>query len=160
MVSGIVPERADEAFAAFLQQQRPRALAFLQRLCGADAEDVLQDTMAKVWRLRGSFDTQKNGEAWLLQAAFRTFCDQRARCRGPGGEMAADAAAPARPCPVELRDEVQQRLAGLPAIERTLLLGFHRDGLSLKELAVQHAMPLNTVKSHLRRARARLQEES
>jgi RNA polymerase sigma-70 factor (ECF subfamily) len=154
-------EAFETRFAALLQQHRERLLGFLRRLCGAntDAEDVLQETLAKVWRLRASFDPEGNAEGWLLQAAFRTFCDHRARRRRvvDGSATEPDALpAPSAPCPVELRDEVARSLAALPAIERELLLGFHRDGLSLRELAERHALPVNTVKSHLHRARQRL----
>jgi len=154
-------EAFETRFAALLQQHRERLLGFLRRLCGAnaDAEDVLQETLAKVWRLRVSFDPDGNAEGWLLQAAFRAFCDHRARRRRavPGSATEPDALpAPSAPCPVELRDEVARSLAALPAIERDLLLGFHRDGLSLRELAERHALPVNTVKSHLHRARQRL----
>ena len=157
MARATVKSRADEvAFAALLQQQRPRLLAFLRRLCGPEAEDVLQETLAKVWRLRAGFDPARNGDAWLLQAAFRTFCDQRARLAG-ADLLDADAAAPEVPCAVELRDEVRHRLAALAPIERELLLGFHAHGLSLRELAARHGLNPNTVKSHLHRARLRLQ---
>ena len=154
-------EAFETRFAALLQQHRERLLGFLRRLCvaDADAEDVLQETLAKVWRLRASFDPDGNAEGWLLQAAFRTFCDHRARRRRavPGSATEPDALpAPSGPCAVELRDEVARTLAALPAIERELLLGFHRDGLSLRELAERHALPVNTVKSHLHRARQRL----
>jgi RNA polymerase sigma-70 factor (ECF subfamily) len=160
MARATVTSRTDEAaFAAFLQQQRPRVHAFLRRLCGRDAEDVLQDTMAKVWRLRTGFDPARNGAAWLLRAAFRTFCDHRTR-RGTADPLGADTAAPEVPCATELRDEVRHRLAALAPIERELLLGFHAHGLSLRELAARHRLNTNTVKSHLHRARRRLQERA
>ncbi|HLQ38722.1 MAG TPA: RNA polymerase sigma factor [Planctomycetota bacterium] len=153
------PPTTDARFAAFLQQARPRALQFLTRLCGSEAEDVLQETLAKVWRLRARFDARQNGEAWLLQAAFRTFCDHRARRQPPVADTGAVEAVPtpALPCRLELRDEVRHCLAALPPLERALLLGFHAHGRSLRELAAEHGLPLNTVKSHLHRARTRLQ---
>jgi RNA polymerase sigma-70 factor (ECF subfamily) len=149
-------------FAAFLHGARPRVLAFLQRLCPGDAEDLLQETLAKVWRLREGFDPRRNGEAWLLQSAFRVFCDNRKRRqRAHGGDSGSGDAtlepAPARPCEVELRDEVAHALAALTPLQRELLLGFHAHGLTLRALAARHALPLNTVKSHLRRARRLLQ---
>jgi RNA polymerase sigma-70 factor (ECF subfamily) len=146
-------EAFETRFTALLQQHRERLLGFLRRLCGANAD------AEEVWRLRASFDPDGNAEGWLLQAAFRTFCDHRARRRRvvAGSATEPDALpAPSAPCPVELRDEVARSLAALPAIERELLLGFHRDGLSLRELAERHALPVNTVKSHLHRARQRL----
>lgn len=159
MARATVQPRADEnAFAALLQQQRPRLLQFLRRLCGADAEDVLQETMAKVWRLRGSHDSTQNGAAWLMRAAFHTLCDHRARQRQQPGhaDPGFEPAAPAVHCPLELREEVTRCLQTLPPIERELLVGFHGHGLSLRELGERHRLPLNTIKSHLHRARARL----
>ncbi|MCA8966175.1 MAG: RNA polymerase sigma factor [Planctomycetes bacterium] len=156
-----LPPLADEAFAAQLDAARPAVLRLLRRLCGAelDAEDVLQETFAKVWRLRSGFEPGGNLQGWLSQAAFRTFCDARARqLRQPSASTPDLAAAPApeRPCDVELRDEVRHHLDLLPPLERELLLGFHVHGRSLRELAAAHALPLNTIKSHLHRARQRL----
>ena len=151
----------DPALARLIEASQPRLRAFLLRLCGTDADDVLQETLAKVWRLRAGFNPDANGEAWLLQAAFRCFCDHRARRnREPGRADVGPTATPAprSSCPAELRDEVRHRLAELAPIERSLLLGFHAEGLSLRELAERHGLALNTVKSHLHRARNRLQE--
>lgn len=164
MPTGTEPETdADAAFAAFLARSEPALRGFLRRLCGSgsDADDVLQETLAKVWRLRKGFDPRGNGTAWLLQAAFRCFCDHRARRTQPQGhgDGVDNLAAPPQPCPTELRDEVERRLAPLSPLERALLLGFHAHGRSLKDLAAEHGLPLNTVKSHLHRARRRLQEE-
>jgi len=64
-----------------------------------------------------------------------------------------------RACSLELRDEVRHRLAACSPLERELLLGFHAHGQSLRDLAARHGLPLNTVKSHLHRARTRLQRE-
>lgn len=159
MARATLQPRADEnAFAALLQQQRPRLLQFLRRLCGPDAEDVLQETMAKVWRLRDSYDATQNGTAWLLRAAFHALCDHRAKKRQQPGnaDPSFEPVAPTAQCSLELREEVAHCLQTLPPIERDLLVGFHAHGLSLRELSERHRLPLNTVKSHLHRARARL----
>lgn len=163
MSRGPAPRTTTEsAFAAFLQQAEPRVRQLLHRLCGrlGDAEDVLQETLTKVWRLRDSFDAGRNGEAWLLQAAFRCFLDHRQRQRRlPAPQENVDPPVATRPCDLELRDEVTFRLAQLPPLERDLLVGFHGHGLSIKELAEHHQLPINTVKSHLHRARLRLPKE-
>ncbi len=163
MSPGTLQRTVDDAeFAAFLQSAEPAARQFLRRLCAsvADADDVLQETMAKVWRLRASFDGRQNGEAWLLQAAFRCFCDQR-RGQQRQPRPAADlmlGLTTRPPCLAELRDELEQRLAVLEPSARALLLAFHRDGRTVQQLAVAHDLPVNTVKSMLHRARLRLAE--
>lgn len=156
---------AEQLLRELMVRAMPGLRAFVRRLCGHehDAEDVLQEALAKVWRLRAGFDPQQNGEAWLQRAAFRSFCDLRQRHRRAPrvddalAEARHDAATPAPGLPAELRDELGHRLAGLDELQRALLLGFHGDGLSLRDLAQRHRLPLNTVKSHLHRARRALQ---
>lgn len=161
-MSGATAAIDDQQFSAFLHEQTAALRAFVRRLCGndADADDVLQESLTKVWKLRASFDPRQNGRAWLQRAAFRVFCDNRARRRQqpPSSDALQATPAPLTPCPTELRDEVRHRLAALPKLEQALLLGFHRDELSLKELAARHDLPVNTVKSHLHRARRRLDQ--
>ncbi len=129
----------------------------LRRLCGPDAEDVVQETLAKVWRLRASFDDRRNGEGWLVRAALHTLCDHRRRReRSVLREADVEPAAPFESSAIEVREEVERCLRHLPRLERDLLVGFHSQGLSLRDLAERHGLPLNTVKSHLHRARARL----
>lgn len=132
----------------------------LRRLCGDDAEDVVQETLTKAWRLRQGFDAEQNGEGWLVRAAFRTLCDHRARQQRRRDQQspAAEPAAPVTANALEVREEVARLLQSLPVLERELLVDFHAHGLSLRELAERHALPLNTVKSRLHRARARLAE--
>lgn len=152
----LMPDRTtDEAFAALLQLHRPRMLALLRRLCPTDAEDLLQETVAKVWRLRAGCELHGNVAGWLLQAAFRSFLDHRQRRRR---DIVADtdsvqAASAELPCAAELRDELERGLQRLSPLQRALLLGFHQEQLSLQQLARRHRLPLNTVKSHLHRAR-------
>lgn len=156
--SAELPPPETDAFAGFLTGQRPVVVAFLRRLCGAEAEDLAQEALVRAWRSRASCDLGRNPSGWLLQTAFTAFCDHRSRQRrqpAVAGD-AAEVSAPRQPCRLELREQIERSLASLTPLERALLLGFHADGRSLQELAEQHRLPLNTVKSHLHRARARL----
>ncbi len=158
----VAPRLDDAAFAALLQRAMPELRTFLRRLCGGehDGDDVLQETLAKVWRLRSSFDASHDGVAWLQTAAFRCFCDHRRRQRRqprPAADLVL-ALATRAPCATELRDELERRLAVLEPDARALLLAFHRDGQTLQQLASERGVPCNTVKSWLHRARLRLTE--
>ncbi|MBL8749389.1 MAG: sigma-70 family RNA polymerase sigma factor [Planctomycetes bacterium] len=150
----------DAAFATLLQSHEAAVRGLLRRLCTFpnDADDLLQETWTKVWRLRASFDPAGNALAWLQQAAFRCFCDHRRReRRTPRTNGGHHDLVGRDPAAAEWRDEVRHRLAVLAPLERDLLLGFHGGGRSLRELAAEHGLPVNTAKSHLHRARRRLQ---
>jgi len=156
MASETVP-KDESSFVTFLERSRRDVLCFLRRLSHQDAEDLLQDTYAKVWRLRSHFDPSRNASSWLLRAAFHVFCTHRrrqARCRLPMDDVPLPSIpVPTRLWRLELSESLTKTLNTLPQLQRVLLLGFHEHGLSVKQLSTRHALPLNTVKSHLHRAR-------
>ena len=149
----------DRALAALLASERTGLLAFLRRLCGGqDAEDVLQETMERIWRYRKAFDPDQAPKAWLFRSAFRTFLDHRKRRqRLPEtlGQVDLQVSAP-DPHTADLRDQLRQALSALNPTERDILLRFHRNAETLAEIARALHMPVNTVKSHLHRARLKL----
>lgn len=148
----------EREFAEYLARHRMALIAMLRRLAPRDAEDLLQEAMTRAWRYRGSWDPARSTRGWLLQTGFRCVIDHRRklRCVPQAADELARSQSATPPCTAELRDEVERVLDGLTAIERTLLLGFHRDDRTLLQLAADHDLPLNTVKSHLRRAREKL----
>ncbi|MFK7739183.1 MAG: RNA polymerase sigma factor [Planctomycetota bacterium] len=162
-------------FADRLQASATALRTFARRLAGqsADADDVCQEALTRAWRLRHSFEDGASMQPWLRRIAFRVFCDLRKQnTRQPASasdalpasgteHVSADAdryfANRSEPGPRE-SNELSQRLARLSTLERELLLAFHRDDTTITELAARHAMPVNTIKSHLHRARKRLRQ--
>ncbi|MBK8980280.1 MAG: sigma-70 family RNA polymerase sigma factor [Planctomycetes bacterium] len=154
---------ADDATAslrAALPASEPALRSFLRRagVAAGALDDVVQEAFARAWRSRAGLDRGRALEPWLFAIGLRAWLDLRARARrlpasGPAAEPAAEPTDFAR---VDARLDVEQLLARLPRTERLLLARFHRDGASLETLAAELGMPLNTVKSHLHRARRRL----
>lgn len=138
---------------------RPALRAYVARLGvpAHDRDDVVQEAMARAWRSRHSFDTSRPLTPWLATTALRVWIDQRSR---RSRLQVVDADLHPLPDPRRDRRDEQMDLEGLllrlSAAERELLLAFHREGLSIAELAVRHQMKPNTVKSHLHRARRKL----
>lgn len=159
-------------FETQLERERSRVLGFLRKLSGSadDAEDALQECYARAWRSRESFDaTRGSFAAWLTRIAYRSYLDHRkARKRDASVDVhaiddenapfAASAVAAQRDAPsaLESSEELERYLAILSEAERAALLYFHRDGLSIAEIAARLAMPAGTIKSHLHRARSRI----
>lgn len=141
--------------------------AFLRTLCrggavnGTGIDDLVQETMARAWRSRATFDADKGTPAaWLSRIAFRVYLDHR-ELSGPPRPL-VDEHAVSTPGPlaeVAARDQIRTLLGQLGQLgrrEREVLLRFHRDGRSIAELATAEAVPTGTIKSLLHRARARL----
>jgi RNA polymerase sigma-70 factor (ECF subfamily) len=147
-----------------------------------DGEDLLQDVFMKVYSHLGTFRFESKLSTWIGNIAFNAAAHHRAiRMREKGGGTGTLDAAPGRPdhgpgnsnieatpdespSPVEtlVRAEERRRLMEavllLPKVQRSILLLFHQDEQSLIEIGAMLELPVNTVKSHLFRARRKLKE--
>ena len=127
----------------------------------SDAEDVLQDAYAAVWRKAGQYDAAiASPISWLAMIAHNKAID---RLRTDGAtrnalpiEFAAevDDTAPGAPQLAEHAGEARrldQCLQQLEARRRTLIRTAFFDGATYEELARRTDTPIGTVKSWIRR---------
>lgn len=159
----------EQALGAFYDATLSRSYALAVRIVRDRdaAEDVLSETYLQVWREAARYERSRGSPlAWLL-----TLCRSRAldylRRRGPAQfdpapEALADAEIEMSPDTLDLAASLQEgglvrrAVEALPDVQRQLLaLAFYR-GLSHQEIAEHTAMPLGTVKSHLRKAQEAL----
>jgi len=127
------------------------------------AEEVAEDAYWQVWRQALRFDPARgNAMAWLLTIVRSRALDSLRRedeadaHPEPETLIAAEAARDGDPqdllAATQRHRALHAALAKLDALPRQLLaLAFFR-GLTHEEIAVQTALPLGTVKSHIRRA--------
>ena len=131
----------------------------------ADAEDVTQTTFVAAWQSRERFDPDRGSLlGWLLAIARRKVIDRlRAAARENRIEDAVRAL-PVPPDPGNAPERVVERLvladelARLPTDQRRVLeLAFY-DDMTHPQIVAVTALPLGTVKSHIRRGMARLRQ--
>lgn len=136
----------------------------LYRLVGRreDAEDLTQEAFIRAYKNRLHIDPEKNVRAWLYRIATNAAYDWlRRKRRLPEVTLEeADAAetigADETYYQVEAAADLDRALEKLAPIHRTVLLLFYREGQSYEEIAATLNLPLNTVKTHLRRAKIAL----
>lgn len=160
-----------EAFGLLIQRYQKAVYNVCLRVMGnrEDAEDAVQETFLRAHRYLHSVDLDRPFGPWIKQVAAN-FCYGEIKKRQ------------AEPFPYELDDELnrsdqsglgqpervqliqEQRLntrdavAALPPHYRMVIELRHFQELSYQEIATRLDLPLNTVKSHLLRARKILLE--
>lgn len=139
----------------------------------ADAEEVVVDTFAQVWRDAKRFDPRRGSVAAWLATIARSRALDLLRARARHGRL-ADAAEqeptlepglggpPASPMADLLADEesraVQAALGQLPEAQRTALQLAYFEGLSQTEIAERTNEPLGTVKTRVRLGLRKMRE--
>jgi RNA polymerase sigma-70 factor (ECF subfamily) len=161
------------AFARLYDRYDRACFHLIRRLLGgahADAaEDLCQETWIAVSRNAASFDPAKASfAAWLFTIARHKTFDHFRRQRvavlaGAAGEEAAMVPDP-DPSPLEQvqsRERAQEIVAAveaLPLEQRGAFVMFADGGLSLEEIAEVTGVAVETAKSRLRYARAKLRQ--
>lgn len=179
-ISGLLKRLAVQDRAALgllYSAAAPKLMGLLTRMLGdrAEAEDALQEVMIRLWQRAATYDPQKgSGMGWICAIARNHALDRlRARpaARGhrivSGGEddmdvldMVADPAMGVEDQTM-LRARMQAVVAcfeELPADRARAVRGAYLMGLSYQDLAAQFDVPLNTMRTWLRRSLISLRE--
>ncbi len=166
--------RGDEGALRELLRRYERPLAsFIHRHTGGhDVDDLFQETWWRVVRHSARFDPGRRFSTWLFQIAVN-LCRDLARKQRPAAfaeldledsmapEEAIEDQAPLLLEAVAER-ELEQALAhavtALPEAYRAVVTLRYTEGLSYEDLAAALGLPVNTVRTHLFRAKAMLRQ--
>jgi len=162
------------AFARLYDRYDRAAFQFIRRLLGpahADAaEDLHQETWIAIARNAAAFDPAKSRfPTWLFTIARRKVFDhfrrQKVAVLGSGGEEEAAMNVPdPSQSPLDqvqsrqLAQEIISAVEALPLEQRGAFIMFAQGGLSLDEIAQATGVAVETAKSRLRYARAKLRQ--
>lgn len=155
------------AFRALYRNSTAKLLGVLLRILKerSEAEDALQEVFAKVWRRAGRYDPANGrGMTWLIAIA-RNHAIDRLRARPePASDDGLDSvknATPSAETRIVALGEVQRLadcFARLEPDRAEAVRGAYLGGQSYADLAAHHAVPLNTMRTWLRRSLLRLKE--
>ena len=159
--------RGDErAFDLLLERLGRPVWALICRsgVRGPDREDVYQEVFVKVHRAADTFQPDRPLRPWVFAIAINTVRNfhrnkqvrqllhlgdvpERAG-RGPSSQQVLEAN--------ESASWLDERIDALPDAQREVLLLCSVEGLPMKEASALLDLPVNTIKTHLRRARLTL----
>ena len=153
------------AFEELYNLYHRRLARFLTRLTRRYdlAEEIINDTFWVVWRGAGDFRGESQPSTWILgiayrkaRNAFRSAARARARENLSLHSFPLTTEEPARA--EELRDWLAHALNELPVEQRLAVELCYELGHSCEEIAKIMGCPVNTVKTRLFHARAKLQK--
>ncbi len=149
-------------FARRLTHEWPTMFRFARHLCGRvdEAEELSQDAAKRALERQHTYDVSRPLRGWLLRITFRLFLDRRkAASRAVANPRDFDfARLPSGGLCPEEASRVRAALLAMPVRDRDVLVAFHVGRESIAELAARYAIPENTLKSILHRARKSLAE--
>jgi RNA polymerase sigma-70 factor, ECF subfamily len=155
------------AFRALYRDTSAKLMGVLLRILKerSGAEDALQEVYTRVWLRAGRYDPAKGrGMTWLIAIA-RNLAIDRLRARpeassDDGLDMVQDSTPRAETRLIAMGEA--RRMADcfdtLEPDRADAVRGAYLTGLSYVELAERHAVPLNTMRTWLRRSLLKLKE--
>ncbi|WP_417587720.1 sigma-70 family RNA polymerase sigma factor [Pararhodobacter oceanensis] len=166
------------AFRQLYSEAAPKLTGVLLRILGnrAEVDDAMQDVFIKVWQRAASFQPDKGrGISWMIAVARNHALDQLRKRPAAAGMFRAEAR------DAEGQDPLEQVADGAIGVEQGMIAqgearrvvdcfatleeersaavkGAYIEGLSYQELAERFEVPLNTMRTWLRRSLVRLKE--
>ncbi len=150
------------AFDELVRSNQEPLRRFLLNLCNGNSalsDDIAQEAFIKAYLNFGKFNGFSKFSTWLFRIAYNCYCDHLRSSKS--SEM------------VEITDrvdlggderdayknqELYMALSKLKEPERSIILLFYMEDKSLKEIAKITDININTVKSHLSRAKSHMSE--
>jgi RNA polymerase sigma-70 factor, ECF subfamily len=154
--------------AVLEHKDRVHGYAAMMLRDSAEAQDVAQEALVRLWTHRDEIETSLAG-VWLLRTT-RNLCIDRLRRRSVRAEVAdgpdvLERQAGSAPDPERIAGSGEASRALLRALEdlseadRTVIVMREVQGLPYDEIASTLGVPLGTLKARLHRARERLRTE-
>lgn len=139
----IVREYADNVYRFILKNLRDEE----------KARDIVQDAFEKMWKKVEEINFEK-GKSYLFTTAYRTMIDKIRREKKQGDFYEApEPSIKASQQYSDLSDILQQALARLPKVQRSVVMLRDYEGYEYQEISEITALSLSQVKVYIYRAR-------
>jgi RNA polymerase sigma-70 factor (ECF subfamily) len=153
---------SEHACQKILNLYKGRIFSYVYRMVRNyhDAEDITFDTFIKCFKALARFDTSKKFSTWLFTIAHNTtldffrknkqqyeyFDEQHGVIDDLNEKLGKK----------KKMEKIEKALAKLPPLDRELIVLFHKEEYSYKEISEILEIPVTTIKTRLHRARKKL----
>jgi RNA polymerase sigma-70 factor, ECF subfamily len=150
-----------ESFRRIMDRYQARVLNLAYRFMGnrSDAEDAAQEAFAKAYFNLSRFREGADLLPWLYKITTNV-CFTMLKKRRPASSLDGEESPHEIPAPgaggmaeVDERDSLLSALQGIPPKYRIVVLLYYAQDLSYQQIASVCDLPLNTVRTHLRRGK-------
>ena len=150
------------AFSMLVARHQSDVRNTLRRLTRGDhalADDLAQESFVKAWRSIGEFRGEASFRTWMYRIAYRSFLSEIRRNEPPTEEIAEHhlVGHDAHEDRAFMQD-FDAAMAQLSSAQRDAIHFALQRGFSHPEIAAIMELPIGTVKTHILRGRAKLQE--
>lgn len=155
----------EQAFRALARRHVPRAVGLARRILrnGADAEDVAQDAMLRVWTNAPRWKPVASFRSWLTRIVVNLCLDRKRKVAFAPLEAAGDIA-DARPDAAAQREasdtarQIDDAIGRLPDRQRAAIVLTYREGLTNAQTAEMLETSVKAVETLLVRAKQSLRD--
>lgn len=156
-----------ETFKITVLPLRDKLINFSLRLMQekADAEDIVQEALLKLWYIRKKLDGYNSVEALAMQVTKNLALD-KLRARRPEGPdietLSLDSGYRSPAEQLEQQDaaaRIRQLISQLPAVQQTIIRMKDVEGYEIAEIAEITGSQVEAIRSNLSRARKKIREQ-
>lgn len=151
------------AFAALVREHQAMVFSVARNFLRDRniAEEVAQDVFLHLYRHLAVIESPEHLKYWLRKVTGHRCIDyaRRNKMQTVEWEGVSEPAAPVKSADLLLEQTLRRFVATLPEMPRLIVTLRYQEDMDPTEIAQALEMPLNTVKSHLRRSLAMLREK-
>ncbi len=148
------------AFGALVEAYQPRLRRFFLNLTLGDeylSDDLAQETFIKAYIDLRSFRGMARFGTWLFRIGLNEFYSHKRREHPTTGLEGVDSPTSTPIASSEAALDVKAAMAQLNEVERTVVTLFYLEDMPLKQVAKVMDMKETTLRSHLHRARGKME---
>ncbi len=153
-----IREKDEDARTELVARYQPQVYRWALKMVRQveDAQDIMQEVFIRAFRGLPQYRGESKFSVWLYRITYNLSLDRLTRKRREHVPFEEEIHSPAEEPLESSREEIAAALEKLPIRYQMVLTFYYMREMSYQEIADMLNVPINTVKTHLRRAKQML----